>query len=171
MMSGHLQQQLHNFNNKQPSSTSSRTALISPTTSEHQYDIPFSHLTNKQQQQQQQQPDYDNVINSNWGGGSLLQPRVVNGMGKAWSGSEKSIDTSVYSEEEPSAALFNLNASMGGSCVNINPDTFAFATVTHTGKTVALNALGVTLTIPEGALDKGYTEEVRVSITIGGEKY
>ena len=69
---------------REPTSTSSRMALISPTTSEHQYDIPFSHLTpSKQQQQQQQQllqPDYDNVLNSNWGGSTLLQPRVVNGL-------------------------------------------------------------------------------------------
>merc|ERR1719367_2041131 len=118
MLSGHLQQQLHNFTSnsskshhlqpvREPTSTSSRMALISPTTSEHQYDIPFSHLTpNKQQQQLAlQQPDYDNVLNSNWGGSTLLQPRVVNGLsggaGKSgWSGSEKSIDTSIYSDED-----------------------------------------------------------------------
>ena len=53
-----------------------------------------------------------------------------------------------------------MNPQGGGGGMGLNPNTFTFATVTHTGKTVSLGALGVTLTIPEGALDKGYTEEV-----------
>ena len=43
---------------------------------------------------------------------------------------------------------------------SINPDTFTFSEVSHCGKTMGMPELGVHMVIPEGALDKGYTEEI-----------
>ena len=167
---------LHNSNRfgrqqKQETHKNSNIILPSPTRSEeHQYDIPFSHLSplNSALQNQDRDvlnPEYDEMIvndsnnhvnrgstavllpsSSNkpnksswnkfatgdndrlrrennspgpnvntsgmlWGGNTLLQPRLVsgetggtpllakhdNGVGTRWSGSERSIDTSVYS--------------------------------------------------------------------------
>ena len=152
---------------QQPSS--SQTALLSPTRSEHQYDIPFSHLkpTN----------DYDMVMAGNpnmWGGSTLLQPRLIDGNtgaikvngNRGWSGSDKSLDTSIYSENsQPS--MFNDYRNSLTSCT-LDPDSFTFATVTHAGKSISLGDLGITLSIPEGALDKGYTEEVFLAVMTEG---
>ena len=156
---------------KQETHKNSNVILPSPTRSEeHQYDIPFSHLSQLNSALQNQDrdvlnPEYDEMIvndsnnhvnrgstavllpsSSNktnktswnkfatgdndrlrrennspgpnvntsgmlWGGNTLLQPRLVsgetggtqllvkhdNGVGTRWSGSERSIDTSVYS--------------------------------------------------------------------------
>ena len=46
----------------------------------------------------------------------------------------------------------------------INPDTFTFSEVSHYGSSLAMPELGVHMAIPEGALDKGYTEEVFLAV-------
>lgn len=179
---------------------------ISPTGSEHQYDIPFSHLVSKPKQPD---PDYDemeplkkqrksrssNRTNSSGGSGnhnrwrsgegSLLQPRLIDGntgatplLAKRWSGSDKSLNTSIFSESDgggrPLSSCFNgADSHMDSyrqslSSYSLDPDSFTFASVTHTGQVVSLPDLGVTLTIPEGALDKGYTEEVFLAVMTEG---
>ena len=47
---------------------------------------------------------------------------------------------------------------------SINPDTFTFSEVSHCGKTMGMPELGVHMVIPEGALDKGYTEEIFLAV-------
>ena len=51
---------------------------------------------------------------------------------------------------------------------SINPDTFTFAEVSHCGKSIGMPELGVHMIIPEGALDKGYTEEVFLAVMTEG---
>ena len=53
------------------------------------------------------------------------------------------------------------------SCT-LDPDSFTFASVTHQGAVLTLPDLGVTLTIPEGALEKGFTEEVFLAVLTEG---
>ena len=47
---------------------------------------------------------------------------------------------------------------------SINPDTFTFSEVSHSGKSMGMPELGVHMVIPEGALDKGYTEEIFLAV-------
>ena len=47
---------------------------------------------------------------------------------------------------------------------SINPDTFTFAEVSHSGNSIGMPELGVHMVIPEGALDKGYTEEIFLAV-------
>ncbi len=51
-----------------------------------------------------------------------------------------------------------------GSSSGVDPESFTFATVTSEGSTVALPEHGVSLTIPEGAVDVGFAEEVFLAV-------
>ena len=54
------------------------------------------------------------------------------------------------------------------SSCSLDPDSFTFASVGYAGAVVTLPDLGVTLTIPEGALDRGYTEEIFLAVMTEG---
>lgn len=173
---------------------SSQVALISPTLSEHQYDIPFSHLGSQcvvgeaTSQPLHKSPRHSGnasngeaanrmtsfgASNSSWGGNTLLQPRVIDGnsaLMRQWSGSEKSFDTSIYSEtSRPESSCFNADYRNSLASCTFDPESFTFATVTSAGKHITLPDLGVSLNIPEGALDKGYSEEVFLAVMTEGK--
>jgi hypothetical protein len=54
------------------------------------------------------------------------------------------------------------------SSCSLDPDSFTFSSVGFAGSVVTLPDLGVTLTIPEGALDRGYTEEIFLAVMTEG---
>jgi netrin receptor unc-5 len=58
--------------------------------------------------------------------------------------------------------------SYSSSGAALDPDSFTFATVTSDGHTVALPEHGVSLTIPEGAVDPGFAEEVFLAVMPDG---
>ena len=47
---------------------------------------------------------------------------------------------------------------------SINPDTFTFSEVSHCGISMGMPELGVHMVVPEGALDKGYSEEIFLAV-------
>lgn len=71
----------------------------------------------------------------------------------------------------PSSAANSLNyrrsssPSPGGA---IDPESFTFATVSHEGLTLALPEHAVALTVPEGALEPGFTEEIFLAVMTEG---
>lgn len=185
-----------------PNTPQIKPRALSPSGSEHQYDIPFSHLHGKKKE-----PDYDEMEprlvhsqpmqrrsratsnrtssgtsgsanNHRWprsNDGSLLQPRLIDHHGSSgatplltrkWSGS----DSSFESDGLPVSSCLNGPDSYRQSLnsYTLDPDSFTFASVTHAGQTITLPDLGVTLTIPEGALDKGFTEEVFLAVMTEG---
>ena len=66
-----------------------------------------------------------------------------------------------------SSSMNNSYRQSLSSCT-LDPDSFTFASVTHSGAVLTLPDLGVTLTVPEGALDKGFTEEVFLAVLTEG---
>ena len=48
--------------------------------------------------------------------------------------------------------------------LQLTPDNFTVATVTHTGAKLSLPGWGVSLLIPPGALDTGFVEEVFLAV-------
>lgn len=141
-----------------------------------------------------------NRTNSNSDGGSswrhpqfesssLLQPRLIDGstgcsapmlkQGGGWSGSEKSLNASLFSESSrPPSSCFGdiltgtqnpsnfLRQSVSSNA--LDPDCFTFASVGYAGKILSLPEQGVTLTIPEGALEQGFTEEIFLAVMTDG---
>ena len=159
---------------------------ISPTHSEeHQYDIPFSHLKrsdndielSSRHHQRKSKTSNSSSSGSKWpksNEGSLLQPRLIDGNTGAtpllsrhqrWSGSDHS--GSLNSEDRPLSSIQQSYRQSLNSCT-LDPDSFTFASVTHAGTVLTLPDLGVTLTIPEGALEKGFTEEVFLAVLTEG---
>ena len=164
---------------------------ISPTNSEeHQYDIPFSHLNRSNdielrstQLQRKSKTTSSSSSSSKWlknsNEGSLLHPRLIdatNGTGatpllprhdqQRWSGCSSG---SINSDDRPLSSIQptpSYRQSLN-SCT-LDPDSFTFASVSHAGTQLTLPDLGVTLTIPEGALDKGFTEEVFLAVLTEG---
>lgn len=55
--------------------------------------------------------------------------------------------------------------SLTSSTSMIDPDHFTFASVDTTGHTLQLSGLGVSLVIPEGSLEPGFTEEIFLAVT------
>lgn len=179
----------------QPNTPLLKPRALSPSNSEeHQYDIPFSHLkrshqtsfeevNNRQRKSRtSQRTSSGTSSNSKWPKsheGSLLQPRLIDGntgatplLPRRWSGSESSFNSDHMENIHQPIVSSSMNQSASyrqslNSCT-LDPDSFTFASVTSAGCTLTLADLGVTLTIPEGALEKGFTEEVFLAVLTEG---
>eukprot|EP00095_Tigriopus_kingsejongensis_P005260 maker-scaffold498_size154992-snap-gene-0.18 protein:Tk05260 transcript:maker-scaffold498_size154992-snap-gene-0.18-mRNA-1 annotation:"netrin receptor unc5b-like" len=151
----------------------------------------------------QRRSQASNRTNSNSDGGSstwrqpqfesssLLQPRLIDGStgcsapllkattNAGWSGSEKSLNASLFSESSrPPSSCYgdilgniqnpsnSLRQSLSSNA--LDPDCFTFATVGQAGKVLSLPEQGISLTIPEGALDQGFTEEIFLAVMTHG---
>jgi hypothetical protein len=186
-----------------PSSISPPTRCIppkpdvvkSPTASEHQYDVPFSHLLPRKNRGEPTDKSYSDIVtgdrdvkseSSDEGETRATQgytnhylTSVVDGSGytplikhSPWSVSDKSLNSSLGSDFSglastiPPSGLPSNRHSISSVVLppGIDPDSFTFATVSHTGCKLSLPEWGVSLLVPPGALDSGYMEEVFLAV-------
>ncbi|XP_040570273.1 netrin receptor UNC5C [Lepeophtheirus salmonis] len=144
---------------------------------EHQYDIPFGHINNSNLRPPPEMPpppapgDTSLLWNQD---PSLLQPRIVQGFEDDEALDESPIISSSSSSpcslsNSRNLESFSINGrSSISSSGMLDPDLFTFSSVTSNGSVISLENLGITLTIPEGALDKGYNEEIFLTLMSEG---
>lgn len=169
--------------------------ITSPTKSEHQYDVPFSHLLPRKNRGESADNSYSDIItgdrdakseSSDEGGArdshgytNHYLTSVVGGSGftplikhSPWSVSDKSLNSSLGSDFSglastiPPSEMPSHRHSLSSAVLppGIDPDSFTFATVSHTGCKLSLPEWGVSLLVPPGALDSGYMEEVFLAV-------
>lgn len=133
------------------------TSVISPSKSEHQYDVPWSHLLPRKQVTvdadavnniRQSNNDYSDIVTD------------VRQRSSPWSVSD---DTSL-SLSSHSGSVNGLSGTISLPQLQLTPENFTVASVTHTGAKLSLPGWGVSLLIPPGALDTGFVEEVFLAV-------
>ena len=124
--------------------------MLSPSKSEHQYDVPWSHLLPRKP-----------LVTAGGGGEETVQPSNdysdIGLSGRAWSVSDDT-SLSLSSSEVP------LPASLSLPQLQLTPDNFTVCSVSHSGCRLSLPTWGVSLVIPPGALDTGFVEEVFLAV-------
>ena len=125
---------------------------LSPSKSEHQYDVPWSHLLPRKQLTVDTGPAANKPVNDYSDIVTDVRPRS-----SPWSVSEDS-DVSLSSNSGSVTGTVSLPQ------LQLTPDNFTVASVTHTGAKLSLPGWGVSLLIPPGALDNGFVEEVFLAV-------
>eukprot|EP00096_Caligus_rogercresseyi_P015913 TRINITY_DN8405_c0_g1_i1.p1 TRINITY_DN8405_c0_g1~~TRINITY_DN8405_c0_g1_i1.p1 ORF type:complete len:1047 (+),score=257.57 TRINITY_DN8405_c0_g1_i1:141-3281(+) len=164
-----------------PSSTSSPRIRVNPrfiqehSEDEHMYDIPFGHINGSHPPPDLPPPPApgDHLWATD---PSLLQPRLIYQDEEEDGGLDDLLQEShiiTSSSSNPSSStvsslsisrnIESLNRKSLGS-LHLDPESFTYASVTSNGSVISLENLGITLTIPEGALDKGYKEEIFLTL-------
>ena len=129
-----------------------RRQVRSPSRSEHQYDVPWSHLLPRRHLEQGAGTnDYSELA------GLVREPAPRPAPASPWSVSDTSLSLS-----SGSGSVSGLGG--GPPPLQLAPDSFTVASVTHTGARLALPGWGVALLVPPGALEPGYTEEVFLAV-------
>ena len=139
-----------------PSAGASHTlpgAVLSPSKSEHQYDVPWSHLLPRKTLAVDSSggADYSDIVG---GAGPGAQAGDRSAHQSPWSVSD---DTSLSSSD-------SLPAGVSLPQLQLTPDNFTVASVSHTGCKLSLPTWGVSLVIPPQALDTGFVEEVFLAV-------
>ena len=133
--------------------------ILSPSKSEHQYDVPWSHLLPRKQLtvDTEEIANIDHAANNDY---SDIVPETVRQRSSPWSISD---DTSL-SLSSHSGSMTGLPGTVSLPQLQLTPDNFCVATITHTGGKLSLPGWGVSLLIPPGALDTGFVEEVFLAV-------
>ena len=133
-------------------------SVISPSKSEHQYDVPWSHLLPRKQLVGDPVDLNTNIHGATNNDYSDIVTDNHHERSSPWSVSD---DTSLSSN---SGSVTGLTGSVSLPQLQLTPDNFTVASVTHTGAKLTLPGWGVSLLIPPGALDTGFVEEVFLAV-------
>ena len=138
----------HQPHQSHPPPPVSHPSVLSPSKSEHQYDVPWSHLLPRKQLTVDTEEtvktghDYSDVVTD-------ARPRS-----SPWSVSDSDLSLSSNS----------VTATVSLPQLQLTPDNFTVASVSHTGARLSLPGWGVSLLLPPGALDNGFVEEVFLAV-------
>ena len=141
------------------------TGVLSPSKSEHQYDVPWSHLLPRKPLGVNAAAAAAGGGGGGGGAGGVDEDNVEAGndysdigvTGRPWSVSD---DTSL----SVSSSEVALPASLSLPQLQLTPDNFTVASVSHSGCRLSLPTWGVSLVIPPQALDTGFVEEVFLAV-------
>ena len=135
----------------QPSLGPGLGPVVSPSKSEHQYDVPWSHLLPRKPLAVDTTADYSDIAGE--------------GVGQT---GEKSAQHSPWSVSDDTSLSVSSSHSLPGGVslpqLQLTPDNFTVASVTHTGCRLSLPTWGVSLVIPPQALHTGFVEEVFLAV-------